>query len=170
MRSLLEKHSLTDCYEVTTTCNSVDIRRRAEVWQRKRRTDGVRLFALHPNLELTPADAVELYSAKMAVEVDFHVIKSTVEIRPVHHNTDAKVRAHVDLCAPALAVERGLNAALPEGLSATAALEQLETVRLIDVSPNQHTVPSRVLTTATAGQRQILGHLGMLDLNSPNLP
>ena len=163
---LLSQHSLTDCYDVTTSSHGVTLRRRETVWQAKRRTDGFRVFALHPELTTTPAEALDLYSAKMAVEVDFHVIKSTVQIRPVHHKTDAKVRAHVDLCVLSVAIERALNAALPAELSAPAALEQLESVRMTEVAPNAQTTPTRVLTTVTPEQRKILKHLGMLDLTT----
>ncbi len=161
---LLLKYSLSDCYEVTTTQSSTSVQRRDDVWRRKRRADGFRLFAVHPDLRVTPTRVINLYSEKMAVEVDFHVIKSTVQIRPVHHNTDAKVRTHVDLCVLALAVERALNAALPKELSAPAALRQLETVRLITISPTPDTMPIRVLTTPTAEQKRLLRHLDMLHL------
>lgn len=161
---LLAKYSLSDCYEATTTQSSARVQRHDDIWQRKRRTDGFRLFAVHPDLRVTPKRVINLYSEKMAVEVDFHVIKSTVKIRPVHHNTEAKVRTHVDLCVLALAVERALNAALPKALSAPAALRQLETVRLITISPTPSTTPIRVLTTPTAEQKRLLRHLDMLHL------
>lgn len=161
---LLEKHSLTDCYHVETTAERVALTRREAVWERKRRTDGFRVFALHPDVDATPTQIIELYSAKMAVEVDFHVIKSTVQVRPVHHSTDAKVLAHVDLCMLALAVERALDDALPDDISAPAALELLETVRMTEVAVNGKTRPTTVLTTATPQQQRILEHLGMLDL------
>ena len=164
MAKLLAKYSLTDCYEVTTTSSSARVLRTEDVWRRKRRTDGFRLFAVHPDLRLTPTRVINLYSEKMAVEVDFHVIKSTVKIRPVHHRTEAKVRAHVDLCVLALAVERAFNAALPKDISAPAALKLLETVRLITVSPTPDTTPTRVLTTPTADQERLLRHLDMLHL------
>jgi len=165
---LLAKHSLTDCYEVTTSRFSAQVQRREDVWQRKRRTDGFRLFAVHPDLRVSPKRVINLYSEKMAVEVDFHVIKSTVRIRPVHHGTEAKVRAHVDLCVLALAVERALRAALPDGLTAPAALEILETVRLSSVAPNPKTAPTRVLTTPTPEQQRILRRLDMLPLATPD--
>lgn len=164
VQSLLEKFKVRDCYEATATRFCLTLQRNEEVWRRKRQTDGVRLFALHPEVDATPERVIDLYSAKMAVEVDFHVIKSTVQIRPVHHHTDAKVRAHVDLCVLALAIERALDKALPSGVTAPAALEQLETVRLTDVAPTPAAKTARVLTIPTPVQADILSHLNMRDL------
>ena len=164
--ALLDKHAVTDCYEATADEHGMAIERDEATWAHRRRTDGVRLFALHPDLELGLTDTVDLYSAKMAVEVDFHVIKSTVRIRPVHHSTDRKVRAHVDLCVLALAIERALTEALAD-TTAAAALEALDNVRLIDVMPDPRSRPVRVVTTPTTEQRRLVERLGMAHLLVP---
>ena len=168
--ALLEKHAVSNCYEPTVTDHGMVLTRDEAAWAARRRTDGVRLFALHPGLQLTLDDTIDLYAAKMAVEVDFHVIKSTTRIRPVHHNTDHKVRAHVDLCVLALAIERALTAALPDGTSARAAFEELQTVRLIDVAPDRASKSVRVVTTPSAAQRTCLKQLGMSHLSKSPAP
>ena len=144
--------------------HSVSVQRDEKAWSRKRRTDGMRLFALHPDLDLTAEDAVELYSMKNTVEVDFRLIKSVLHVRPVHHQTDRKVRSHVDICVLALAIERALNDALPPSLSAAMALEELASVRLVDVAPNAQAKRRFALTGTTTSQRDIINHLKMSGL------
>lgn len=161
---LLTRFAVNDCYDVRTTSDSIRVARRDDTWQHKRRCDGIRLMVMHPDLDLSAQEALDLYAAKMAVEVDFHVIKSVTQLRPVRHQTNAKVRAHVDLCMLALAIERALDAALPDQISASMAFEELETVRLIDVAPDAKSRPRQTLTRATSAQREILREMDMLSL------
>lgn len=103
----------------------------ATEWARRRRYDGFTVLVAHPALTHTAADLCRLYRAKDAVEKDFRVIKSVLELRPVWHQTDTKVRAHVTLCMLALLLERTLRHRLqPLGMTAEAALESLASCNL----------------------------------------
>ena len=75
-----------------------------------------------------------------------------------------------DLCVLALAIERALTAALPDGTSARAAFEELQTVRLIDVAPDRASKSVRVVTTPSAAQRTCLKQLGMSHLSKSPAP
>lgn len=110
------------------------VRRNETVWQRQRARDGIQVLATSPDIDLPAADRVRLYRSKDKIEKDFRDIKSVLELRPVWHRTDGKVRAHVTLCVLALAVERSIEQKLKAaGMPATAAatLEELRSVRLI---------------------------------------
>ena len=62
-----------------------------------------------------------MYRAKDAVERDFQTIKSDIELRPVLHHTDPKVRSHLSLCMLALLLERTMERRLRSvGLRMTA--------------------------------------------------
>jgi len=103
-------------------------------WEKQRRRDGIQVIATSPDIDLPAAERVALYRSKDQIEKDFRDIKSVIELRPVWHRTDAKVRAHVALCVLALAVERWIDlrlAAAGLDLTAAAALEELRAVRLI---------------------------------------
>jgi len=167
VRRLLAHHGLTDCFDFQVYADGflrAKLERKETAWQRKRATDGCRLFAVHPELDLTGEEVLELYSAKCAIENDFRVIKSVVKLRPVHHQNDDKVRAHVDICVLALAIERCISAAAPEGTSAAAVLETLASVRLLTVSPNADSVGKRVMVKPTEEQHRLLRDLGALQL------
>jgi hypothetical protein len=134
-------------------------------WARRRRVDGLGVIVGHPDLTGTAADLVALYFAKDAVEKDFQTIKSAIELRPVHHRTDAKLRAHVTVCMLALLLQRVLRERLKSRApktSAAAALEILGRTHLNRVNGGKarfHTV-----TVLDEAQQSLLAALGMEDL------
>lgn len=131
-------------------------------WDRRRRFDGFTLLVSHAELPHDAAELCRLYRAKDIVEKDFHVIKGVVEVRPMWHHSDAKVRAHVTLCMLALLLERTLGHRLRGKYSAEAALEELEPCRLNQFSAGEQTVYG--LTRPTAEQKTILRQLGLAKL------
>lgn len=130
-KSLLEAFSVTVSPPQEGRGIDVQVKLDATEWARRRRYDGFTVLVAHPALTHDAADLCRLYRAKDAVEKDFQVIKSVMELRPVWHQTDAKVRAHVTLCMLALLLERTLSRRLkPVGKSTEAALESLATCHL----------------------------------------
>jgi hypothetical protein len=132
-------------------------------WARRRRFDGFNLLVAHPQLDRSATDLCRLYRAKDAVEKDFQTIKSVVELRPVRHHTDAKVRAHVTLCMLALLLERTLAGKLAGLHSAQAALELLATAHL-NRYVGAHGDLAHVVTRTDHPQNQILRRLGLTHL------
>jgi len=140
----------------------VELRLDEEEWERRRRYDGFTILIGHADLPHSAAEICRLYRAKDVVEKDFHIIKSVVEVRPIWHHSDAKVRAHVTLCMLALLLERTLGHRVHDKCSAETALELLEPCRL-----NQFNHAERMtygLTRATTDQKDILDKLGLLKL------
>jgi hypothetical protein len=165
----LRAHDLVDAFELTLheeevagrTRYRLDLQLDEAAWARRRRYDGFSLLVAHPDLSHSAAQLCRLYREKDVVEKDFHIIKSVVEVRPVWHHTDAKVRAHVTLCMLALLLERTLGHRLRGKCSAEVALERLEPCRL-----NQFEGAARAygLTRPTAEQKDILRQLGLMKL------
>lgn len=56
--------------------------------------------------DLTPADAVVRYKALADIERGFRVLKSDIEIAPVHHRLPDRIRAHALICFLALTLYR----------------------------------------------------------------
>ncbi|SDZ72882.1 IS1634 family transposase, partial [Rubrimonas cliftonensis] len=56
--------------------------------------------------DLTPADAVARYKALADIERGFRVLKSDIEIAPVHHRLPDRIRAHALICFLALTLYR----------------------------------------------------------------
>ena len=86
----------------------------------------------HPSLTDSAVELVDMYRAKNEIERDFRNIKSVLELRPVHHRNDDKVKAHVTLCMLALLLLRDLEQLLTASpISAEQALETLASCHLI---------------------------------------
>ncbi len=133
-------------------------------WQRCRRTDGFSVVVAHPELPQDGAALCLLYRAKDAVEKDFQTIKSLVELRPVRHRDDAKVRAHVTLCMLALLLERTLGHQLDGLHSAPAALELLEPARLNRFATDTNTSSAYLITQTDEEQAAILRRMRLAHL------
>jgi hypothetical protein len=56
--------------------------------------------------DLTPAEAVERYRSLADIERGFRVLKSDIEIAPVHHRLPDRIRAHALICFLALTLYR----------------------------------------------------------------
>jgi transposase len=137
----LKRYNFIDVFEVNINTGTehgkkryvVSLRLNQEEWERRRRYDGFSFLVGHKTLSQSAQDLVNMYHAKDAVEKDFQVIKSVVKVRPVHHRTNPKVRAHVTLCMLALLLMRTLERRLASAgieKTATSILEQLKSRHL----------------------------------------
>jgi len=132
-------------------------------WAIRRRYDGFCVVVAHPELERSARDLCQLYRAKDAIEKDFQIIKSLVELRPIRHHTDPKVRAHVTLCMLALLLQRTLEKKLAGSFSAKAALELLATTHLNRYAGSNGNAV-HVVTRTDAKQNKILRSLRLQHL------
>ncbi len=121
--------------------------------------------------DLTPVEAVMAYKQLNEVERGFAHLKGLLEVRPVHHRKDGRVRAHVCVAALAFlldrALEKKLRAAHSE-LSSPAAWQALETVRCVSV-----TIGNRNKLCVTRGSRhaaEVLKILRLSELDPPEPP
>jgi len=169
----LRKFKLHACFEIVIESvdregargHRVALVRKDKQWQEKRRFHGFHLFVAHPDLTQSAAELVRLYYDKNAVERDFQTIKSVLELRPVRHRLDPKVRAHVTLCMLGLLLERSLELELKgAGIHASTpmALEQLRRCHLNRFALEANSVYS--VTEPEAAVQEILGGIGLQDL------
>jgi hypothetical protein len=167
----LRRRDLVEAFDIRvkdTAPQQVQVDLKPAEWERRRRFDGFWLLVAHPDCLRSAAELAKLYRAKDAVEKDFHIIKGVVELRPVWHRTDLKVRAHVTLCMLALLVERALEHALANtpaaSTSADLLLEQLAPVHLNRVRGTDETTVLYTVTEAKEDQRALLRALDMQHL------
>jgi hypothetical protein len=145
----------------------VEVTLNQDVWRERRRWDGFNLLVGHPDLPQSAEQLVTLFRAKDAVEKDFETIKSVVELRPVRHRTESKVRAHVMLCILALLVERTLErrlATMHTPLSAPAAIEELSSCHLNQMLVADGKLPIYSITRRSDRQNEILRALRLQSL------
>jgi transposase len=122
--------------------------------------------------DLSPVQAVQLYKELSEVERAFSSLKDVIEMRPIYHQTDERVAAHIFVAALALLLHRALERKLKKAgldLSATEALQVLRTVRVVDfeLGPAQF---KRSVTRGTARAARILRALGIRELDPPTPP
>jgi transposase len=167
----LQKKDLVNAFELEVEYTDAGapqlaLKMNDEKWNGRRRYDGFSLLVAHPDRNLSAARIHQLYRGKHVVESDFRVIKSFVKLRPMYHQTDAKIRAHVIVCVLALLLERALTDQLRSlGLTAQRALESLASCRLNRVElAADPSLPVYTVTEPTTEQRAILRHLDMMDL------
>jgi hypothetical protein len=90
--------------------------------------------------EMGPEDAVAAYKNLSQVERAFRSYKTDLDIRPLHHHTEPRVRAHVFLCMLAYYVEWHLRRSLAPLLfqdhdRAAAAEQRTSVVAKAEISP-----------------------------------
>ena len=121
--------------------------------------------------DLSPVEAVAAYKQLNEVERGFAHLKGLLEVRPVYHRKDDRVRAHAFVAALAFLLDRALEKKLraaQSSLSSPAAWQALETVRCVTVE-----VGNRTKLCVTRGSRQaaeVLKVLRLSELDPPEPP
>ncbi len=122
--------------------------------------------------QLTPVQAVALYKRLSEVERAFCALKDVIEMRPIYHQTDPRVTAHIFVAALAFLLHRALEKKLKAAgldLSATEALQALRTVRVVDLQLGDGRT-KRSVTRGTARAARLLAALGITQLEPPTAP
>ena len=115
---------------------------------------------------------MRLYKELADVERSFANLKDVIDMRPIYHQTDARVQAHIFVAALAhllhRAIEKKLKAAHLD-LSATEALTALKSVRVVDIDLGNGTT-KRSVTRGTQRAAAVLSALGITELDPPVPP
>jgi hypothetical protein len=131
------------------------------------------LYAIRTTLpadQLAAPAAVRAYKQLKMAERAFRTMKDTIEIRPIHHHLETRVRAHVFLCMLAYYVSFELQARLPELLfTDETPLTPTDPVAPATRSPSAHAKAGSA-TTPTGHPAQtlpdLLADLGTLCRNT----
>jgi transposase len=117
-------------------------------------------------------DAVAMYKELTEVESGFRQLKDVMAMRPIYHQVESRVKAHIFVAALALLVQRLLGRRLKEAgvdLSPGRAMQALSTVRLVtfhmDGQPER-----RGVAGGCADARLVLKALNLVNLRPPAPP
>jgi len=150
--------------------------------------DGVFRYFEHPNLErerayegkyliqteergLTPVEAVAAYKELSEVERTFRCLKDVIEMRPVYHRDEGRVRGHIFVAVLAFLLKRALEKKLKMAgstLSAEAALEALRTIHVVHMQVGSER--KQGLTGGSGRAREVLRALAITDTAPPPCP
>jgi transposase len=100
---------------------------------REKRIEGKSVIATSEK-GLSVLDAVAMYKELTEVESGFRQLKDVMAMRPIDHQVEPRVKAHIFVAALALLVQRLLGRRLKEAgvdLSPARAMQALSTVRLV---------------------------------------
>ena len=113
--------------------------------------------------DLTPREVLSRYKALADIERGFRVLKSEIDIAPVHHRLPQRIRAHAMLCFMALILYRVMRERLrlaKSELSAEQALAQLRRIQRHSVRIDR-AAPRTGLSTINSQQATVLGALNV---------
>jgi len=126
---------------------------------------------LTEDLDLPAVEVVRLYKELGEVERAFRNLKDVIDMRPIFHQTDPRVQAHIFVAALAFLLHRALEKRLKAkglDLSADQALTALKTLRVVDLDLGDGTSKRCV----TQGSPHAAGVLKALDITErmPPIP
>ncbi|HXH85741.1 MAG TPA: IS1634 family transposase, partial [Nitrospira sp.] len=108
--------------------------------------------------DLSPQDVIDRYKALADIERGFRVLKSELEIGPVHHRLPERIRAHAAICFMALILYRVMRMRLrasDSSLSPERALEVLRRIQRHQIRLDNATDPVTGLSTMTPEQTDL---------------
>lgn len=139
-------------------------------FEREKRLEG-RYVISTSEKTLTALDAVAMYKELTEVERGFRRMKDVLCLRPIYHQVEPRVRAHIFVAALGLLLQTLLQHRLDEAevdLSAEQALQALETVRHVSFHVNGESRTG--VSAANPRARQVLNALGISNLRPPAAP
>ena len=121
---------------------------------------------------LSVVEAVSIYKELSDVEKGFRHLKDVLAVRPIYHQVEDRVKAHIFVAALALLVQRLLHRRLEQAgidFSPERAIQALSTVRvvslLLDDQPER-----RGVSGGCPDARRVLKALKLIDLKPPTPP
>ena len=121
---------------------------------------------------LSVLEVVAIYKELSAVERGFRQLKDVLAMRPIYHQIEPRVRAHIFVAALALLVQRLLHRRLEEAgidFSPERAMQALCTLRLVSLRLDDQS-SRRGVSGGSPDARGVLKALGVTELRPPNPP
>ena len=91
-------------------------------------------YAIRTNSKLTPQDAAVVYKELWRVEQAFRNLKTDLDMRPMYHRKESRIRGHIMICFLALVMESYLALKLRESGSETGVKDVLHDVSQMKAS------------------------------------
>jgi transposase len=127
----LRDRNLERYYEVELTDEGLNVRANTKARKIEEKIDG-KLVVESSCADLNAEQLISRYKELADIERAFRTLKSSLEIRPMYHWTENRIRAHVFICVMALQMHRCMRSRLrsSEGdLSVERAIQRLQTLK-----------------------------------------
>jgi hypothetical protein len=169
---LINKYKMAKHFEVAIGENTLSVSRREDAIAAEAALDGI--YVLRTTIKESDLDApgvVEAYKALAHVERDFRHLKiDDIDLRPIHHRLEARVRSHVLICMLASYLVWHLR----QALAPLTFTDEAPPARDNPVAPAQRSAGAAAKAAAKENSdgeevrafRELLEHLGTLTRNT----
>jgi len=169
---VINKFKMAKHFEVSIGENTLSVSRQEDAITAEAALDGI--YVLRTTIETEDLNApgvVEAYKALSHVERDFRHLKiDDIDLRPIHHRLEARVRSHVFICMLASYLVWHLR----EALAPLTFTDEAPPRRANPVAPAERSAGARAKAAAkengdgqeVRGFRELLEHLGTLTRNT----
>jgi hypothetical protein len=169
---VINKFKMAKHFEVSIGENTLSVSRQEDAITAEAALDGI--YVLRTTIETEDLNApgvVEAYKALSHVERDFRHLKiDDIDLRPIHHRLEARVRSHVFICMLASYLVWHLR----EALAPLTFTDEAPPRRTNPVAPAERSAGARAKAAAkengdgqgVRGFRELLEHLGTLTRNT----
>jgi hypothetical protein len=178
--AVIDRYKMKKHFELTLREDGVAWRRKAESIAAEARLDGIYVVRTSvPAEAMSAAETVRAYKALARVERAFRALKSVdLQIRPVHHWLEPRVRAHVFLCMLAYYAEWHLREAWAPILfddhdraaAEAARASPVAAARISDAARRKRDRRRTDDGVPVSSFADLLEHLATLTLNTLTLP
>ena len=120
-----------------------------------------------------PAETWEFYTQLAHVEEAFKNLKGDLALRPIHHQKEARIEAHIFMAFMAYTLQVTLRRRLKDlapGLTTRSVLEKFKTIQMIDVHLPTTDGRTVIMSRYTQPENEVQMLLKRLRLSFPNQP
>jgi len=157
IRDYLRDHHLMSFYKVEIEDDRVMVHPNGKTRSWEEKIDGM-LLVETTDLTSPPEEIIQRYKELAEIERGWRALKSTLLLRPVHHWTEDRIKAHVFICVLALQIERLMRNRL-NILSVSKALDRLRRIKVGEIKFGN--TAKLLAPDVTAEQKKILRELGV---------
>jgi transposase len=157
IRDYLRDHHLLSFYQIEIEDDRVMVHPNGKTRSWEEKIDGM-LLVETTDLTSSPEEIIKRYKELAEIERGWRALKSTLLLRPVHHWTEDRIKAHVFICVLALQIERLMRNRL-KTLSVSKAIDRLRRIKVGQMRVGG--ASSFLATEVTAEQKKIMRELGV---------
>jgi transposase len=157
IRDYLRDNKLLRWYHVELADGTLSVKKNRKALNWEATVDGILLLETS-DMTIPSQDIVKHYKELAEVERGWRTLKSSLELRPVYHWTERRIRAHVFICVIALQMERWMRNKL-QTMSVPKAMQALRQIKVGELCFGEKTMLTP--TALTPEHKEILKKLGV---------
>ena len=159
IRDYLRDHNLLRWYHLELADGTLSLKKNRKALNWETMVDGVLLLETS-DMTIPAPEIVKHYKELAEVERGWRSLKSSLELRPVYHWTERRIRAHIFICVISLQLERWMRNKLQSiSVSVPKAMQALRQIKVGELCFGEKT--SLMLTTLSQEHKEILKKLGV---------